>query len=103
MGDVRLLLVRGAIITGTIRDSTGEPAPGVDVVVERRSASQKDAAASTVKTTTSTAFGLRATTWLARPRLPGIATAYTVRGGRDADEGLAAPDGRDLQRRVLSR
>jgi hypothetical protein len=34
--DIRLQLARGAAITGTARDSSGEPAPGLSVRVERR-------------------------------------------------------------------
>ena len=36
IADITLRLVRGAVITGTVRNTDGEPAPGVNIVVMRR-------------------------------------------------------------------
>ncbi|HYN06779.1 MAG TPA: carboxypeptidase-like regulatory domain-containing protein [Vicinamibacterales bacterium] len=71
---VRVLLARGAIITGTVRDGTGEPVPNLEVRVEPRGS---PAAAATSAQTVVTddqgryrAFGLPVGTYVvvARPR-----------------------------------
>ena len=68
---VRLLLARGAVVAGTVRDDTGEPVAGLDVRVELRAGS--GSAIATAKTDDQGAyrvFGLSAGDYVvsARPR-----------------------------------
>jgi uncharacterized protein (DUF2141 family) len=77
ISNLRLQLVRGAAVTGTVLDAKGEPVPGLDVRVERR---DKTGTLTPVSTAVKTddhgvyrIFGLAAGAYFvaARPQVPG--------------------------------
>jgi hypothetical protein len=95
MADLRVLLARGAAITGTVRDVSGEPVPDLEVRIERRLGT---AASGPVATTVATddrgvyrAFGLAPGTYVVSTRPPPL-------GGGE----LSAPSDADVDAALAS-
>ena len=89
---IRVLLARGAAITGVARDSVGEPIPGLDIRVERFGAGSTAPSVVSAKTDDQgqyRVFGLAAGTYLvsARPRPMGTADRI-VPSDAEVDEAL---------------
>ena len=94
LDNIRVWLARGAVITGTVRDESGEPIPSLDVRVELRAARTTKPAATVVKTDDQgvyRAFGLAAGEYFVSARPPAeMGRAIVPRADGEVDARLRA-------------
>ncbi len=94
LSDVRVVLARGAIITGIVRDITGEPVPDLEVRVEPRGSTAASAAKPLTVMTDDQgryrAFGLPAGTYVVAARPRTSTSDLDVPADADVDATLAA-------------
>ena len=94
LDDIRVWLARGAVITGTVRDESGEPIPSLDIRVESRAARTTKPAATVVKTDDQgvyRAFGLAAGEYFVSARPPAdMSRAIVPRADSEVDAKLRA-------------
>jgi hypothetical protein len=94
LSDRRVLLARGAVITGTVRDLAGDPVPNLEVRIEPRGPATAIAAPAVTVLTDDRgryrAFGLRAGTYVAVARPPMSAADLDTPTDAEVDATLAA-------------